>query len=121
MKAGEMLTMMKGFFSDYARYRREVKKHDAWVKKYARQKGYRYNPHWMFYTNLKIWLAESQQTFGKRYCPCFEPGEDAQVNKKLLCPCAFAEAEIKERGVCHCVLFGRGDLTDEGFKEAEAH
>ena len=74
----------------------------------------------MFYTNLRIWLAESQQTFGRRYCPCFEPGEDAEVNRKLLCPCAYAAAEIAERGVCHCVLFGKGDLTDEEFKDAEA-
>jgi ferredoxin-thioredoxin reductase catalytic subunit len=121
MKAGEMFVMMKGFLSDYLRYRKEVKKHDAWIKKFAGKKGYRYNPHWMFYTNLKIWLAESNQTFGRRYCPCFEPGEDAEVNTKLLCPCAYAEAEIARRGVCHCVLFGRGDLTDEGFKDAEAN
>lgn len=120
MKTGEMISMMKEFYLDYKRYRQEIKKHDAWIKKYARQKGYRINPHWMFYTNLKIWLAESEKTFGKRYCPCFEPGGDAEINRRLLCPCGFAEEEIQKHGTCHCVLFGKGDLTESQFKEAEA-
>ncbi len=116
-----MLPMMRGFIADYVRYRQEVRRHDAWIKRYTQKKGYRCNPHWMFYTNLKIWIAESEQTFGKRYCPCFEPGADPGVNARLICPCKFAEAEIEERGTCHCVLLGRGDLTDDQFKQAEAH
>ena len=120
MKLGEMLPMMRDFFSDLMHYRRDVSKYDRWIKKYARQKGYRVNPHWMIYTNLKIWMAESEKAFGKRYCPCYEPSADEALNKKLLCPCAFAEQEIRERGACHCVLFGRGDLDNGQFKEAEA-
>ncbi len=120
MKASEIVPMMKGFIVDLRRYRKELPGHDAWIKKYARLKNLRINPHWMFYTNLKIWLAESQQTFGKRYCPCFEPGADAEMNRKLLCPCAYAAEEIEKSGTCHCVLFGRADLSNEGFKQAEA-
>ena len=33
---------------------------------------------------------------------------------------SIAEQEIRERGACHCVLFGRGDLDNGQFKEAEA-
>ena len=120
MKPSEMFSMMKGFLSDYLTYRGELRQHDAWIKKYAGHKNYRVNPHWMFYTNLKIWIAESAKTFGQRFCPCFEPGGNAALNKRLLCPCDFAAAEIDERGVCHCVLFGRENLTDADFKIAEA-
>jgi len=119
LKLKEMAPMMKEFFSGYIDYHKEIKKHDVWIKKYAATKGLKVNPHWMFYTNLKIWIAESESIFGKRYCPCFEPGENAEVNKRLLCPCSFAQEDIQKRGSCHCVLFGRGDLTDEGFKEGE--
>jgi len=120
VKAGEMLLMMKDFFFDYMHYRKEIRKHGAWIKKYAWQKGYQINPHWMFYTNLKIWIVESERTFGKRYCPCFEPGADPDITRRLLCPCSFATEEIAKHGTCHCVLFGRKDLTDNQFKEAEA-
>jgi ferredoxin-thioredoxin reductase catalytic subunit len=119
LKLKEMPSMMKDFFSGYFDYRGEIKKHDVWIKKYAANKGLKVNPHWMFYTNLKIWITESESIFGKRYCPCFEPGENAEVNKRLICPCSFAEDEIQRHGSCHCVLFGRGDLTDEGFKQGE--
>ena len=37
----------------------------------------------------------------------------------MTCPCSFALADIEAKGTCHCVLFGRGDLTDEQFAEAE--
>ena len=120
MKTSEMISLMRGFFSDYLHYRKDLKKQDEWIKKYAQKKGYKFNPHWMFYTNLKIWIAESEKTFGSRYCPCFEPGENSEFNRTLLCPCKYVEEEIQKHGTCHCVLFGSGELTDDKFKEAEA-
>ena len=113
--------MMKDFFGSYIKYYAELKRQDLWIKKYAAQKGFKVNPHWMFFTNLKIWIVESEKTFGKRYCPCFEPSASQDLNRKLICPCKFVEKEIKERGTCHCVLFGRGDLTEDDFKKAEQH
>ena len=47
--------------------------------------------------------------------------KETLLNRKLICPCKFVEKEIEERGTCHCVLFGRGDLTEDGFKKAEQH
>lgn len=119
MQMNQMLKMMVNFFSDYLRYRDELKKHDAWIRKFAANKGYSINPHWMFYTNLKIWLVESERLFGKRYCPCFEPSGDAELDRKLICPCAFLEQEISERGTCHCTLFGDRNLTSDDYKNAE--
>lgn len=115
-----MLKMMYEFFRDVIRYRSELKKHDSWIRKVAGNKGYSINPHWMFYTNLKLWLVESEQLFGKRYCPCFEPTGDPDFDKKLICPCKFMDEEIDERGTCHCTLFGKKDFTPEDYKKAEA-
>lgn len=66
----------------------------------------------MFRTNLEIWLTESERTFGKRYCPCFEPAGTPEPNQQLLCPCPHADVEIERNGTCRCVLFGRRGLTD---------
>lgn len=111
-----MLKMMIGFFKDFWKYRTQVKKQDAWIKKFAKQKNYALNPSWMMSTNLEIWLSELEATFGKRYCPCFEPSDNAELNKKMLCPCEFIEDEIKEYGTCHCALFGSADLDKAGWK-----
>jgi len=111
-----MLKMMIGFLKDLWKYRHQVKKQTKWMEKYINKNQYALNPSWMMSTNLKIWLSEMEATFGKRYCPCFEPSSDDTLNKKMLCPCEFVEDEIKEYGTCHCALFGKKDLSKEGWK-----
>ncbi len=111
-----MLKMMIAFFRDFFKYRPQIKKQKAWMQKYIAKKGYALNPDWMMSTNLSIWLTEMEETFGKRYCPCFEPSGDAELDKKMLCPCKFIDDEIEEYGTCHCALFGAGDLNKEGWK-----
>ena len=71
-----MLKMMIGFFRDWWKFRDQVKKQDTWIRKFAAKKNYALNPDWMMHTNLEIWLSEMEETFEKRYCPCFEPAGD---------------------------------------------
>lgn len=113
------LKMYRDFFARWWKYRKRMKRDDVWIQKYAVAKGLRVNPHAMFYTNLKIWIEESRDPYGRQQCPCAEPSGDEGLDKKLLCPCSFALADVEAKGVCHCVLFGRGDLTDAEFAHAE--
>lgn len=115
-----MLKMMIAFFKDFFNYRPQIKKQKAWMQKYIAKKGYALNPDWMMSTNLSIWLTEMEDTFGKRYCPCFEPSGDAELDKKMLCPCKFIDDEIEEYGTCHCALFGAGDLDKAGWKASSS-
>ncbi len=115
----EMIAMMRSFFGDLVRNRRRVAEQGRWIRRFAEKRGYRVNPHWMMYTNLRLWLVESEDAFGRRYCPCFEPSDDEELNRALVCPCRFIEDDMAEKGTCHCGLFGRGDLSDEEFKESE--
>ena len=111
-----MLNMMISFFKDLWKYRQKVKKQGRWMQKYIANNNYAINPSWMMSTNLKIWVSEMELTFGKRFCPCFEPSADASLNKKMMCPCEYVEDEIKEYGTCHCALFGRADLDAAGWR-----
>jgi ferredoxin-thioredoxin reductase catalytic subunit len=111
-----MLKMMIGFAKGLWQYRDGVKKQHRWIEKYAQQKNYVVNPNWMMSTNLEVWLCEMEATFGKRYCPCFEPSGDKELNKRMSCPCEYIEDEIKEYGTCHCALFGSADLDKAGWK-----
>ena len=117
---GDMWPMMKGFARDYAAYRSSLGKQDTWIRKHAQKQGWSVNPRWMVYTNLRLWLSDCEEMYGRRYCPCFEPSGDVERDKKLICPCSFAQAEIDDVGWCHCTLFGRGDLTAADYKRAEA-
>jgi ferredoxin-thioredoxin reductase catalytic subunit len=116
---GNMWPMMKGFAHDLMRYGSTLKRQDAWIRTYAAKKGWSVNPRAMVYTNLRLWLSDCEEMYGRRYCPCFEPSGDAELDKKLICPCQFAQAEIDETGWCHCTLFGRGDLTPADYQRAE--
>ena len=111
-----MINMMIGFFKDYFKYKNPAKKQQKWMEKYCAQKGYAINPNWMMATNLKSNLCEMEATFGKRYCPCFEPSGDAVLDKKMMCPCEFVEDEIAEYGTCHCALFGPANLSKKQWK-----
>ncbi len=111
-----MINMMIGFFKDYFKYKEQAKKQQRWLEKYCEQKNYALNPSWMMTTNLKSNLCEMEATFGKRYCPCFEPSGDEVLDKKMMCPCEFIDDEIAEYGTCHCALFGPADLSKDAWK-----
>ena len=108
--------MMIGFFKDYFKYKQSAKKQQRWLEKYCEKKNYALNPSWMMLTNLKSNLCEMEATFGKRYCPCFEPSGDEVLDKKMMCPCEFIDDEIAEYGTCHCALFGPTDLSKADWK-----
>ena len=112
-----MIPMMKNFIADWRKYHKTLGKQDAWIRKYAEQNGYSVNPRWMVYTNLKLWLSDSEEMYGRRYCPCFEPTGDKEADRKLICPCTYLAEEVAQRGWCHCTLFGRATcrpLTTNG-------
>ena len=116
----ELWKMMRAFFGDLVRYRKDVKRHARWIERFAERKGYSVNPHWMMNANLRLWLVESERAFGQRYCPCFEPSDDDRLNKALVCPCKFIDQDIADKGTCHCTLFGAPDLDEAGWRQAEA-
>ncbi len=90
-----MLAMMIGFFKGLWQYRTQVKKQHKWIVKYTAQKNYALNPSWMMSTNLEIWLSEMEATFGKRYCPCFEPSGDAKLDKQMMYPASSSTMRSK--------------------------
>jgi len=115
-----MLKMMLAFFRDMIHYRKQIKKQTKWIDKYAAKNGYEVNPNPMMSTNLKIWLSEMEETYGKRLCPCFEPSGDPKLDRAMICPCKFMDDEIEEYGTCHCSLFGRPGMSKQEWKDSNA-
>ncbi len=109
--------MYKDFFAGYIKYREKIKDADKWITKYTKAKGLVVNPDKMYLTNLKIWLAENEDMYGQRICPCFEKTDDKQTDRQLVCPCTYAAHDIEQHGTCHCNLFGKAELTQEDWKK----
>lgn len=115
-----MLIMMKSFFKSLRKYHRTLKRQDDWIQKFVHEKHYQVNTNLMFNTNLKLWLSEAEDTFGKRICPCFSPTGDKQKDRAMLCPCKYLEEDIKSKGTCHCTLFASSEATKSTFITAMA-
>lgn len=111
--------MYKDFLGGYVKYRYKIKQYDRWMKKYAEANGLVTNPHRMYLANLKIWLAENEEIYGQRLCPCFEATGDEKLDRNLICPCAYAAQDIEAHGTCHCNLFGRADLAEKDWKKQD--
>lgn len=118
-KLKSTLRMYEDFFGGYIKYRHKIRQYDKWMKKYADARGLTTNPHKMYLTNLKIWLAENEEIYGQRLCPCFEATGDKPTDQNLTCPCTYASHDIETHGTCHCNLFGRADLTEEDWRKQD--
>ncbi|MGB9371132.1 MAG: ferredoxin-thioredoxin reductase catalytic domain-containing protein [Halobacteriota archaeon] len=83
----------------------QAKKIKDWAKRYAEKQGIQLNPDEQRVDEVAQGLAVRQEKFGKRYCPCRIMTGDVQEDRKIICPCAYQEEELKEHGMCHCKLF----------------
>lgn len=77
-----------------ARYTEQVARHRGWVV----------NPDRALVGPIHEGLAVQHRRLGKPYCPCRDvDGGDA--DRDIVCPCAYAEADIAAHGQCYCGLF----------------
>ena len=68
-------------------------------------KSFRLNPDQETVDNLMNAMVMRRQKKGDYYCPCRVVSNDAEQNRKIVCPCAFHEEEIAKDGHCKCWLF----------------
>jgi len=75
---------------------------------YAVSRGYRLSPDTKAVDLVLKGLLAKKKKYGEIYCPCRVVTGDEEQNKRIVCPCAYHELEIKEGGKCFCGLFVRG-------------
>ena len=83
----------------------EIKKLIEKYKKHAERNGFKLNPDRKTVENLAIGLLAREKKFGGKYCPCRRITGEEEKDKKIICPCAFHQEEIKKDGHCFCRLF----------------
>ncbi|RLF15432.1 MAG: ferredoxin:thioredoxin reductase [Thermoprotei archaeon] len=77
----------------------------AWAEEYARSKGFKVNPDEKLVEAILRGLLRNEDKYGARYCPCRVVTGDPEKDRPKICPCAWMEEEVKEKGRCHCGLF----------------
>lgn len=70
----------------------------------ARHRGWVLNPDEGLTGTVVDGLATQSRRFGKPYCPCRDI-DGGEADADVVCPCAYAAADIAECGQCYCGLF----------------
>ena len=74
-------------------------------EEHAKENGFLLNPDKNVVEGIIKGLLAREEKFGARYCPCRRVTGDIGEDKKIICPCAYHQEEIKRDGRCLCKLF----------------
>ena len=75
----------------------------------ADAKGWKLNPDEKVVDMILEGLINNLEKHGALYCPCRMISGDKKEDAKIVCPCVYADDEVKGDGVCHCQLYVRKD------------
>ncbi len=79
---------------------------------FAARRGLLFNPDDDTVVPLLEGLLANRARYGYPSCPCRLACGEQQADADLICPCAYAEADIKEFGKCYCELYVSQDYLD---------
>ena len=92
----------------------DIEKTSKYVRMVAEHRNWILTPDEEFLDGLVEGLAINLERFGYRSCPCREAWEDKEKDKDIVCPCTYAEPDIKEYGHCYCGLYFSKDYLEKG-------
>ena len=82
------------------------------LKKIQEPKGYFFNNDKALVMELLDGLIQNKERYGYMCCPCRLSMEDRELDKDIICPCKYREADVAEFGSCYCALY----VTEEWNK-----
>lgn len=75
------------------------------AKNAAEKNGWSVQPDPDFLKTVLDGLVKIRETYGYYLCPCREGWGDHIKDRDIICPCKYAEEDIREFGHCYCGLF----------------
>ena len=83
----------------------DAKKLHAMLKEAQEKRGYQFNHDLDMVMQLLEMLLVNKERYGHMACPCRLASGDYQMDKDIVCPCAYREPDVKEYGACFCGLY----------------
>ena len=75
------------------------------IRNVAEKRGWVPNPDESFVESLAEGLTVNVNRYGYYLCPCRDGEGDRKEDRDIVCPCAYAPADIAEYGQCFCGLY----------------
>lgn len=86
------------------------------LKKIQEPKGYYFNADKGFTLQLLESLLVNKGRMGYMACPCRLANGEFELDRDIVCPCTYREADVQEFGACFCGLYV-GKEWNEGKRE----
>ena len=68
-------------------------------------KGYFFNPDKAMTLDLMAGLLVNKDRYGYMACPCRLASGKFELDRDVVCPCAYRDADVAEYGACFCGLY----------------
>ncbi len=75
------------------------------LKKVQEPKGYYFNADHGFTMQLMESLLVNKGRLGYMACPCRLANGEFELDRDIVCPCTYREADVQEYGACFCGLY----------------
>jgi len=85
----------------------------------AKKRGWYLNPDKELVRSFAEGLLENKKRYGMAICPCRLATGKKEIDRKIVCPCTYAEDDIKEYGKCYCGLYlsKDGEIEDKAIPD----
>ena len=67
--------------------------------------GYFFNPDKAMTLDLMAGLLVNKDRYGYMACPCRLASGKFELDRDVVCPCAYRDADVAEYGACFCGLY----------------
>jgi ferredoxin-thioredoxin reductase catalytic subunit len=75
-------------------------------------KGYHFNPDTAMVMELMAGLLVNKGRYGYMACPCRLASGNFELDRDVICPCVYREADVAEAGACFCGLYVSAAVRD---------
>ena len=89
------------------------------LHKDAEASGYHLNPDIEFTKELIEGLLTNEKRYGYMACPCRLSGVSKDVDRDIICPCDYRDADLDEYDSCYCALYVSNKILS-GEKKAKS-
>lgn len=93
------------------------KLHDQ-LRKLQEPKGYFFNLDDELTWPLLEQLLATRERYGYMACPCRMANGTYELDRDIICPCAYREEDVREYGACYCGLYVSKEWNEESIPHA---
>lgn len=83
------------------------------LKDFQEKKGYYFNRDQQMVMDLLEMLLVNKERYGHMACPCRLASGNFEMDRDIICPCQYREADVAEYGTCFCGLYASKEWNDD--------